>query len=113
MSEEGVVADGAEGGTVSDQNGSVASNFGLELWDQYDEMVKYADQGVDYIKKYSQFVKDRIELENRKDALPSSLDTSMVWCQNIAMRILDNCPVFGGTSHFFRHTLSRENVPKG
>ena len=47
-----------------EHNGSVAQNFGLELWDQYDEMVRYTDQGVEYIKKYAQFAKERIELEN-------------------------------------------------
>ena len=47
-----------------EHNGSVAQNFGLELWDQYDEMVKHTDQGVEYIKKYAQFAKERIELEN-------------------------------------------------
>ena len=47
-----------------EQNGSVAQNFGLELWDQYEELVRYTDQGVEYIKKYAQFAKERIELEN-------------------------------------------------
>ena len=47
-----------------EQNGSVAQNFGLELWDQYEELVKYTEQGVEYIKKYAQFAKERIELEN-------------------------------------------------
>ncbi|KAI6661221.1 Formin-binding protein 1-like isoform X3 [Oopsacas minuta] len=50
--------------THTDHNGSVAQNFGLELWDQYEELVKYTDQGVEYIKKYAQFAKERIELEN-------------------------------------------------
>ena len=49
-----------------EQNGSVAQSFGLELWDQYEEIVRYTDQGVEYIKKYAQFAKERIELENSK-----------------------------------------------
>ncbi|XP_076342760.1 formin-binding protein 1-like isoform X10 [Tachypleus tridentatus] len=38
-------------------------NWGVELWDQYDNLGAHTQRGVDFLDKYGQFVKDRCSIE--------------------------------------------------
>ncbi|XP_076316139.1 formin-binding protein 1 homolog isoform X1 [Tachypleus tridentatus] len=38
-------------------------SWGLELWDQYDNLAVHTQRGIDFLDKYGQFVKDRSAIE--------------------------------------------------
>ncbi|XP_053550009.1 formin-binding protein 1-like isoform X2 [Bombina bombina] len=38
-------------------------SWGTELWDQFDNLEKHTQWGIDFLDKYAKFVKDRIEIE--------------------------------------------------
>ncbi|XP_015905926.1 formin-binding protein 1 homolog isoform X3 [Parasteatoda tepidariorum] len=39
-------------------------SWGTELWDQYDHLASHSLKGIEFLEKYSQFVKDRCAIEN-------------------------------------------------
>ncbi|XP_029017179.1 formin-binding protein 1a isoform X2 [Betta splendens] len=38
-------------------------NWGTELWDQFDNLEKYTSWGIDFLERYTKFVKERADLE--------------------------------------------------
>nr|XP_047923028.1 formin-binding protein 1-like isoform X4 [Anser cygnoides] len=40
-----------------------AMSWGTELWDQFDNLDKHTQWGIDFLEKYAKFVKERIEIE--------------------------------------------------
>lgn len=38
-------------------------SWGIDLWDQYDNVAKHTDKGIDFLEKYSSFLKKRSEIE--------------------------------------------------
>ncbi|XP_029473905.1 formin-binding protein 1-like isoform X2 [Rhinatrema bivittatum] len=38
-------------------------NWGSELWDQFDNLEKHTQWGIDFLERYAKFVKERIEIE--------------------------------------------------
>ncbi|XP_034450877.1 formin-binding protein 1-like isoform X1 [Hippoglossus hippoglossus] len=41
----------------------MSSSWGTELWDQFDNLEKHTSWGIDFLEKYSKFVKERAEIE--------------------------------------------------
>ncbi|XP_054712717.1 formin-binding protein 1 homolog [Uloborus diversus] len=39
-------------------------SWGIELWDQYDHLSTHTLRGIEFLEKYSQFIKDRCAIEN-------------------------------------------------
>ncbi|XP_034752194.1 formin-binding protein 1 isoform X13 [Etheostoma cragini] len=39
-------------------------SWGSELWDQFDNLEKHTQWGIDFVEKYTKFVKERSEIEN-------------------------------------------------
>ncbi|XP_062515709.1 formin-binding protein 1-like [Corticium candelabrum] len=38
-------------------------SWGVDLWDQYEKLLQYTDQGIDFVKRVESFAKERIEIE--------------------------------------------------
>nr|XP_021329064.1 formin-binding protein 1-like isoform X23 [Danio rerio] len=38
-------------------------SWGTELWDQFDNLEKHTQWGIDFVEKYTKFVKERSEIE--------------------------------------------------
>ncbi|XP_058492647.1 formin-binding protein 1-like isoform X3 [Solea solea] len=41
----------------------MSCNWGTELWDQFDNLEKYTSWGIDFLERYTKFVKERAEIE--------------------------------------------------
>ncbi|KAG8194576.1 hypothetical protein JTE90_013315 [Oedothorax gibbosus] len=39
-------------------------SWGVELWDQYDQLSTHTLKGIEFLERYSQFIKDRCSIEN-------------------------------------------------
>lgn len=48
---------------VSDDPTAVKMNWGIELWDQYDNLAAHTHKGIDFLDKYGNFVKERCAIE--------------------------------------------------
>ncbi|KAK5613847.1 Formin-binding protein 1 [Crenichthys baileyi] len=38
-------------------------SWGTELWDQFDNLEKHTQWGIEFVEKYTKFVKERSEIE--------------------------------------------------
>ncbi|XP_077572799.1 formin-binding protein 1-like isoform X4 [Stigmatopora nigra] len=45
------------------QKGQSAMSWGTELWDQFDNLDKHTQWGIDFLERYAKFVKERLEIE--------------------------------------------------
>ncbi|XP_057697246.1 formin-binding protein 1-like isoform X5 [Corythoichthys intestinalis] len=43
--------------------GQSAMSWGTELWDQFDNLDKHTQWGIDFLERYAKFVKERLEIE--------------------------------------------------
>uniref|UniRef100_A0A4W6FAL8 Formin binding protein 1a n=1 Tax=Lates calcarifer TaxID=8187 RepID=A0A4W6FAL8_LATCA len=41
----------------------MSSNWGTELWDQFDNLEKHTSWGIDFLERYTKFVKERADIE--------------------------------------------------
>ncbi|XP_014826274.1 PREDICTED: formin-binding protein 1-like [Poecilia mexicana] len=45
------------------QIGTMSCNWGTELWDQFDNLEKHTNWGIDFLERYTKFVKERADIE--------------------------------------------------
>ncbi|XP_077377162.1 formin-binding protein 1a [Festucalex cinctus] len=45
------------------RGGDMSVNWGAELWDQFDNVEKYTGWGIDFLDRYTKFVKERADIE--------------------------------------------------
>uniref|UniRef100_A0A1A7XUR5 Formin binding protein 1 n=1 Tax=Iconisemion striatum TaxID=60296 RepID=A0A1A7XUR5_9TELE len=44
-------------------NGTMSCNWGTELWDQFENLEKHTSWGIDFLERYTKFVKERVDIE--------------------------------------------------
>ncbi|XP_042523256.1 formin-binding protein 1-like [Dipodomys spectabilis] len=55
--------DGDPRNQAEDTHGFPSQSWGTELWDQFDNLEKHTQWGIDILEKYIKFVKERTEIE--------------------------------------------------